>query len=78
MRQLCKALRLPFDSLYSSKWKSYHTITGNNTTPSKTSRGKETSIESLPRQSVDGESIETLEGYDEYYKALELLGYPAD
>jgi predicted O-linked N-acetylglucosamine transferase (SPINDLY family) len=70
LKELCRRLELPFDPDYRDKWKIYRTITGDTGPQVKTH-----DIAPSPRRPTEPALLAQFEANDDYWAAMELLGY---
>lgn len=74
MKIICEKLQLDFDEDFINKWYDYEKITGDT---GKQSRGAKLGlIQPLPRLPVPPELLKHFHKNDDYWQAIELLGYP--
>ena len=74
MKIICEKLRLEFDENFLQKWHDYDRITGD--TGEKSRGSKLGLIQPLPRPSASPELLQKFRESDDYWQAIELLGFP--
>ncbi|MBI5590643.1 MAG: hypothetical protein HY881_09190 [Deltaproteobacteria bacterium] len=71
MHSVCSLLDLKYDDSFLSKWSTYRSITGD----TRSQRGPDDQIKSMPRRPVDQALLKQFEVSKDYWTALGLLGY---